>query len=394
MPYGGRALGIASELPRAAAHSVTACESADSVNDLSVVVPTFNERQNVEELTRRLDGVLKGVRWEVVFVDDDSPDGTAEAIRQIARTDPRVRCIQRVGRRGLSRAVVEGILSTSAPVIAVMDADLQHDEAILPMMLARLRGDHGEEAAHDIVVATRYAPGGSTQGWDEKRARMSRIATALTGRILRSGLSDPMSGFFMMRRDTFEAAMRRLSGEGQKVLLDILSSLPTPPRVAEVPYHFKPRVAGESKLDSAVLWEFSLLLLDKRLGHLLPARFILFSLVGASGVLVHFTVLALAYRVGALAFAPAQALATFVAMTSNYALNNSLTYRDQRLRAFGWLKGLLSFYAVCGLGVVANVGVANALFLQQGWAVAALCGALVGTVWNYLASRAFTWKKK
>ena len=361
---------------------------------LSVVVPTFNERPNVAELVRRLDVALAGVRWEVVFVDDDSPDGTAAAVRELARVDARVRCLQRLGRRGLSRAVIEGVLSTSAPVVAVMDADLQHDESILPAMLAQLGDEPGAAASHDIVVATRYAPGGSTEGWDDKRVRMSRIATALTGRVLHSGLSDPMSGFFVMRRALFESALRQLSGEGMKVLLDILSSVPETPRVAEVPYQFRPRVAGESKLDSAVLWEFSLLLLDKRLGHIVPARFVLFSLVGASGVAVHFSVLALAYRVAGLPFATAQALATMVAMTSNYALNNSLTYRDQRHRALGWLKGLLSFYAVCGLGVVANVGVANALFTQQGWAVAAMCGALVGTVWNYLASRAFTWKRR
>lgn len=361
--------------------------------ELSVVVPTYNERANVAELVRRLADVLQGMAWEVVFVDDDSADGTADLVRELARTDARVRCLQRIGRRGLSRAVIEGVLSTSSPLVAVMDADLQHDERILPAMVARLGGRQDDAQACDLVVATRYAPGGGTPGWDARRARMSRIATAFTTKVLDCGVSDPMSGFFLMRREVFEAALRKLSGEGQKVLLDILSSLPTPPRLAEVPYNFRPRVAGESKLDSAVLWEFTMLLLDKRLGRILPARFVLFSLVGASGVLVHFAVLAVAFHGHLLSFAPAQACATLVAMTSNYALNNSLTYRDRRRRAFGWLKGLLSFYAVCGLGVAANVGVANAMFAREGWAVAALCGALVGTVWNYLATRAVTWTK-
>lgn len=362
--------------------------------DLSVIVPTYNERSNVGELVRRLGEVLQGVRWEVVFVDDDSADGTADLVRELARADARVRCLQRIGRRGLSRAVIEGILSTSSPLIAVMDADLQHDEQILPAMIARLGGQRDDPRACDLVVATRYAPGGGTAGWDARRARMSRMATAFTMKVLDCGISDPMSGYFLMRREVFDAVQRHLSGEGQKVLLDILSSQPAPLRLAEVPYNFRPRVAGESKLDSAVLWEFTLLLLDKRLGHVVPARFVMFSLVGASGVLVHFCVLALAFRGQLMPFAWAQACATLVAMTSNYALNNSLTYRDRRRRAFGWLKGLLTFYAVCGLGVAANVGVANALFSRQGWAVAALCGALVGTVWNYLASRAVTWKKQ
>jgi len=360
--------------------------------ELAIVVPTYNERPNVGELVRRLAEALAGIEWEVVFVDDDSPDGTAEEVRALARRERRVRCLQRLGRRGLSRAVIEGVLSTSAPVIAVMDADLQHEEAVLPRMLERL----GDEASSDvdIVVATRYAPGGGHEGWDEGRARMSRLATALAHRIVRTGITDPMSGFFVVRRRVFEAAMRRLSGEGYKLLLDLLASLPAPARVAEMPYRFRPRQAGESKLDSAVLWEFTLLLLDKRIGRWIPARFVLFSLVGASGVLVHFAVLSVAYRVEQLPFGLAQALATLVAMTTNYALNNSLTYRDQRHRGLGWLRGLLTFYAICGLGVVANVGVANALFDRQGWLLAAAAGALVGTVWNYAASRAVTWRKK
>ena len=361
--------------------------------ELSVVVPTYNERPNVGELVRRLHAVLPDDRWEVVFVDDDSPDGTAAELRAMAQTDPQVRCIHRLGRRGLSRAVIEGVLSTAAPVIAVIDADLQHDETVLPAMLARLKGDATQPAA-DVVVASRYAAGGSLEGWDAERARMSRFATTLANRMVFTGLTDPMSGFFMMRRETFDMAVRQLSGEGYKLLLDLLASMPGPVRVAEVPYSFRPRVAGESKLDSAVLWEFSLLLIDKKFGRWIPARFILFSLVGISGVFIHFAILTLLFRVAALAFTTSQAAATIVAMTSNYALNNSLTYRDQRHRGLGWWRGLLTFYAICGFGVVANVGVAGLLFERQGWALAAAAGALVGTGWNYAATRLFTWKAR
>jgi dolichol-phosphate mannosyltransferase len=361
--------------------------------ELAVVVPTYNERPNVSELVRRLDVALAGCRWEVVFVDDDSPDGTADAVRAIARTDARVRCIQRLGRRGLSRAVIEGALSTSAPVIAVIDADLQHDETVLPAMLARLRGDAAQAPA-DLVVASRYAAGGGLDGWDSQRASMSRFATALANRMVPTGLTDPMSGFFVIRRETFDLAVRQLSGEGYKLLLDLLASLPGPARLAEVAYTFRPRVAGESKLDSAVLWEFSLLLIDKRFGRWIPARFLLFSMVGISGVFIHFAALTLLYQLAGAAFTVAQAASTFIAMTSNYALNNSLTYRDQRHRGLGWWRGLLTFYAICGVGVVANVGVAGLLFERQGWLLAAAAGALVGTVWNYAATRAVTWKAR
>jgi dolichol-phosphate mannosyltransferase len=361
--------------------------------ELSVVVPTYNERPNVGELVRRLDAALRDHRWEVVFVDDDSPDGTADAVRALAQLDLRVRCIRRLGRRGLSRAVVEGILSTAAPVVAVIDADLQHDETVLPAMLRRLAGDT-TQAPTDVVVASRYAAGGGLAGWDGERERMSRFATLLANRMVPTGLTDPMSGFFVMRREAFDQAVRQLSGEGYKLLLDLLASAAVPLRLAEVPFTFKPRVAGESKLDSAVLWEFALLLIDKKFGRWIPARFLLFSLVGVSGVFIHFAVLTLLFRGVGVDFTASQAAATIVAMTSNYALNNSLTYRDQRHRGLGWLRGFLTFYAVCGFGVIANVGVAGFLFERQGWALAAAAGALVGTVWNYAATRAVTWKAR
>jgi dolichol-phosphate mannosyltransferase len=366
-----------------------AAENWQAMVELVVVVPTFNEKPNVGELVRRLEASLAGLAWEVVFVDDDSPDGTAEAVRTLAQGNARVRCLQRIGRRGLSRAVVEGILSTSAPFVAVMDADLQHDETVLPAMLRRLIDDK-----LDIVVASRYARGGSVAGWDADRARMSRLATRLAHTVVSADLADPMSGYFVLRRAVFETAMRRLSGEGYKLLLDLLASVPHRLRVAEQPYTFRPRAAGESKLDSAVLWEFALLLLDKHVGRWVPARFVLFSLVGASGVAVHFAALWLMFRTWGLGFGTAQALATIVAMTTNYALNNWLTYRDRRRRGLGWLGGLVSFYAICGLGVIANVGVATALFDRQGWVLAAAAGAVVGTVWNYVASSAVTWKRR
>jgi len=354
--------------------------------ELAVVVPTFNERENVAELVRRLEGVLRDLRWEVVFVDDDSPDGTAAAVRALAQADARVRCVQRFGRRGLSRAVVEGILATSAPLVAVMDADLQHDEALLPDMVARLR------AGVEVVVGTRYGAGGDVGDWTESRARLSRLGTVVARRLLHASVSDPMSGFFALRRETFESVARRLSGEGYKLLLDLLATLPAGVRIEELSYRFRPRLTGESKLDSAVLWEFAMLLIDKRIGHWIPARFLLFSLVGASGVVVHFGVLVIAYRWAGMAFPQAQTLATLTAMTSNYFLNNTFTYRDRRHRGMSWLGGLLTFYAICGLGVIGNVGVASMLFARQGWALAAAAGTLVGTVWNYVASKAVTWR--
>lgn len=357
---------------------------------LSVVVPTFNEKDNIRELVRRLDHVLQGEAWEVVFVDDDSPDGTADVVRELAQERANVRCIHRVGRRGLSRAVVEGILSTSSPYVAVMDADLQHDESILPKMLESVRS-----GGVDIVVGSRYCEGGSVGEWDSRRAAMSRFATTLARLIVKVELTDPMSGFFMVKRQAFASAMRNLSGEGYKILLDIFSSAPAPLKFAEVPFTFRQRLAGESKLDTAVLWEYLMLIVDKTIGKYVPARFILFSLVGLSGLFVHFLVLWLAHQQAGLGFVVAQATATGIAMTSNFAINNLLTYRDSRLRGRRFLTGLLSFYVVCSVGALANVGVANFVFGQKyTWWLAGFAGVVVGTVWNYAASSIFTWNRR
>jgi dolichol-phosphate mannosyltransferase len=358
--------------------------------ELSIVVPTFNEKNNVEKLIAGVEQALPNVKWEIIFIDDDSPDGTADFVRGLAQSKPYVRCHQRIGRRGLSRAVIEGILSSSAPVIAVMDADLQHDETLLPTMLDQIRDNHT-----DIVVGSRYCAGGSVEGWNSQRAAMSRFATILSRTIVTSQLTDPMSGFFMIRRETFHRIVRRLSGEGYKILLDLIASSPEPLRLVEVPYRFRERMAGESKVDSAVVWEYLLLIADKKFGRIVPARFILFSLVGLSGVVVHFFALATCFKALGLPFPVAQTIASLVAMTSNFVLNNILTYRDMRLRGLGFFTGLFTFYLVCSIGAMANVGVASFVFQRDyTWWLAGGAGALVGTVWNYAASAIVTWGRK
>jgi len=356
--------------------------------ELSVVVPTFNERANVLELLQRLRECLAGHRWEVIFVDDDSPDGTAQFVREIGQRDNRVRCIQRIGRRGLSLACVEGMLASSAPYLAVIDGDLQHDETLLPHMLERLKQDQT-----DIVIGTRYAPRGELGDWNQSRVAISHFATRLSRLVLKADLSDPMSGFFMLRREAMERCVRKLSGIGFKILVDLFASSSRPLRFAELPYEFRTRKAGESKLDTQAAWDYVMLLLDKLIGHLIPVRFLSFSLVGGFGILVHFTVLAVLLNQVGIGFVSGQSIATFVAMTSNFALNNILTYRDMRLRGWQWLRGWVSFTLACSVGAFANVGIASYLFsMDTKWALAALAGILVGTVWNYAVTSVYTWK--
>jgi len=356
---------------------------------LAVVVPTYNEAENLPVIVARLEEALAGIDWELIFVDDDSPDGTAGRIRGIACRNPRLRVLQRIGRRGLSSACIEGMLATSAPYIAVMDADLQHDERLLPEMLRLLRSD-----PLDVVVGSRYIAGGAVGEWDHRRASMSRVATWLGHRLIKVDLKDPMSGFFMLRAEVLQACVRELSGVGYKILLDLFATHPGPLRFRELPYRFRPRQAGESKLDNAVLWEYLLMLIQKVVGPVIPARFIAFSLIGASGVLVHMLVLWLSFKLVGSSFLLGQTIAALVAMTSNFFLNNVFTYRDMRLRGWDMLRGWLSFVAACSIGALANVGIATWIFETHSlWVLSALAGILVGAVWNYAVTAVYTWKR-
>jgi dolichol-phosphate mannosyltransferase len=357
---------------------------------LSIVVPTFNEAGNVAELRDRVAAALPGVDWELIYVDDDSPDGTAQRLAELAQHDRRVRCLLRIGRRGLASACIEGMLASTAPLVAVIDADLQHDETRLPQMLELLRAP-----GLDIVVGSRYAASGSIEGWDPSRARISRLATRLARLVLKADLRDPMSGFFMLRREVFLRCVRAgMSGVGFKILLDLFAASPTPLRCAEVPYKFGQRHSGESKLDTNVAWEYIVMLLDRFFGRAVPIRFIAFSLVGGVGLLVHLLVLSLLFRVGGVDFVMAQGAATLAAMSGNFVLNNLFTYRDRRLHGWGLLRGWLTFSAACGLGALANVGIAAYLFEHQsGWVTSAVAGVLVGAVWNYAVTAVYTWNK-
>jgi dolichol-phosphate mannosyltransferase len=358
--------------------------------ELSIIVPTFNERDNVINVITAVSEALPGISWELVFVDDSSPDGTASFVREIAQADPRVRCLHRVGRRGLASACVEGIMSTASPIIAVMDADGQHDERALYRMFQLLAATDA-----DIIVGSRYIEAAGVSDWDQSRVAMSRIATHIATRITGTTLSDPMSGFFMMRRDAFFTSLPRLSSIGFKILLDICTSSDRVLKIVDVPYQFRPRQCGESKLDTMVLWEFFLLLLDKSIGRYIPVRFISFALIGGSGVLLHVAVLALLFKFFNISFLAAQTAATFTAITSNFLLNNALTYCDQRLTGAKLLFGWITFNVVCAFGAVANVGIANWMFSKNSmWLADGLAGIAVGVVWNYAMSSIFTWNKK
>jgi len=357
--------------------------------ELAVIVPTLNEADNIGVLVAALDRALAGTAYEIVFVDDWSVDGTPDIVAALARDRTDIRLIRRYGRRGLSSAVIEGALATVAPIVAVIDADMQHDERLLPKLLVRVQSDEA-----DIAIGSRYCLGGSFGEWDTGRIAKSRIATALARRLTATPVADPMSGFFVVRRSALLAALPRLSNMGFKVLLDLLASSPIPLRAVELPFEFRTRHAGTSKLDSSVAVEFVLMLLDKSVGRWLPPRMILFGAVGIAGLAVHLTVLRIAMLFGA-RFTVAQTLAVLTAIAFNFTLNNALTYRDRRLHGRAFLPGLLSFYAVCGLGALANVGAGDYVFGEgHRWWLAGIAGAAVGSLWNFAASSVTTWRKR
>lgn len=364
-------------------------EPVATAAELSVILPSFNEAANIPILVKLLETALAGIAWEAIVVDDNSPDGTTEVARRIAQSEPRLRVIRRIGRRGLSGACIEGILASSAPFVAIMDADLQHDEALLPKMLAELKSSEA-----DLVVASRKVEGGTVgEGLSAIRAWGSNIANGLAQKLLNVDLTDPMSGFFMVRREKAEALAPKLSAQGFKILLDLVSSADGTLKIRELPFTFRERQHGESKLDTLVTLDYFGLLLAKYFGDIVSVRFLMFGLVGASGLVVHLAALRL-FLLGGLEFNYAQTAASFVAMTTNFFLNNQLTYRDRRLRGLRALIGLLTFYAVCSVGVLANVGVANLIYADPSyWWFAGTAGAIMGAVWNYAASSALTWRK-
>ena len=356
--------------------------------ELTIVVPTFNERANVPILVERLARLLTSCDWEVIFVDDNSSDGTAAVARAIGETDSRIRCIRRIGRRGLAGACLEGMLACQARYVAVMDADLQHDEELLVPMLDARAG------RADVAVASRYLNGGSTAGLSKQRSRVSRGSNAIVRLLLGIDLTDPMSGHFMIRREAFEAIAPSLSSQGFKILLDILATAHGRLRTIELPSAFRERQHGESKLDSKIALDFAALVTAKVTNDAVSARFLLFCLVGLTGIAVHLSILS-ALLAAALSFGASQALATVGAIAWNFVLNNLFTYRDQRLTGWHFVTGLLRFQVICAIGAISNVGIATWIYdYDEVWWIAGLGGALIGTVWNFVVSAALVWRQR
>lgn len=375
--------------------SDAAAHAQMTVTALSVVVPVFNESENIPELHRKLDSVLGEIPWEVIFVDDASPDGTGDVVRDLARQDRRVRLIERHDRRGLSSAVIEGALAASADVVAVMDGDLQHDESILPRLYEEIASDRA-----DIASASRFLQEDGADGLSSAtRLRISNTGIRLANDAFGLDLTDPLTGFFVIRRETVLEALPHLSGRGFKILLDILTATVVPPRIVEFPFKFRSRIHGESKLDRRVLYDFFLFFIEKKLRPVmpLPARFISFALINGVGILVHLMTLVVVVGLLDAGFTLGQFMGTLFGMAFNFSVNNAVTYSDQMLRGRRFVVGFGLFCLLCSVGVVANVGMANILherYTEVSYVLPALAGALIAVVWNYAATRTFVWGRR
>ncbi len=361
---------------------------------LSVITPTFNEANNIVPFINAIQSSIAIKDYEIIFVDDNSTDNTYKIVKSISKKNRKVRCIRRIGRRGLSSAVIEGCLSSSSDFLVIMDADLQHDEKKINTMLSIVKNENV-----DLVIASRFLNKKSSSGLSKRRNYISKIANYLATKITRVTLSDPMTGFFLIKRSIFENIAPNLTGLGFKILLDIFSTSKYKPSYKEISFNFKSRKHGVSKLDSIVIWEYLLLLWESRLGKIIPARFASFCIIGGSGVIIHVLALYFMQKLNQ-QFIFSQGTATFIAMTSNFYFNNILTYRDKRKTGVKAIKALFLFYLTCGVGALANIGVADYIYqnnvnnMSGMWYISGILGALIGAIWNFIMSSLVTWKDK
>lgn len=358
-------------------------------NTISIIVPVFNEVDNIAPLLEQIASALDGHEWEVIFVDDASTDGTTDAAYRLSVGNERVRLILRLWDRGLARSTIQGMLSAKGEMLCVMDGDGQHDPKFIPQLMALLH-----EGPYDTVSAARRLGGNAIESGalSKTREKLSQIGNSISSLIVGRRLDDPLTGFFLIRRDAFLDVAPRLTDPGFKLLLDILHSKKDM-RHAELPFDFGSRMSGESKLDSFIVWQFATYLLSKLTRELLPPSLISFLIVGASGLLVHFSVLYVALAWAA-SFSVAQLAATFVAASSNFLLNNLLTFRDRRLRGWKQFRGYCEFMAASSIGIIANVSAATITYdrLGQMIVLSTLAGIAIDTIWKFAVAKRLIWR--
>lgn len=352
---------------------------------LSLILPTYNEAENIPELLPKIKQVLKKVPHEIIIVDDNSPDETWRVAQELAQSAEDVHVIRRVDRRGLSSAVIDGFLAAKGDVLMVMDADGQHDMGKLSELYEAAQKNKG------IAIGSRYVKGGSIGEWDEQRYFMSRMATGMAKKLCKVQVHDPMSGFFAIHRSVFEEVLPRLNPKGFKILLDLLVHVPKSTKTKEIPFTFGTRAHGESKLSRRVQIEFLEYLYDVVFGKYIPLAFVKYCLVGSLGVVVNVIAFQLFSQV--LSFSMAVVAAIETAIISNFWMNNVWTFSHVQLRGKAIIVGLIKFNAACAVGGLANYAISTYLFAHGVPGMpAVIIGAFTSVLWNYTMNRIFTWR--
>lgn len=346
--------------------------------ELSIVIPTFNESENIVVLLDRLVEVLAPLNFEVIVVDDDSPDLTWKFVESYAANNERVRVIRRMDAKGLSSAVTTGMLQANGACIAVMDADLQHDETILPQMARKVL-----EEGFDVAVGSREAPGGSYGEWSISRKLTSYGAKWLAKLAVGSVAKDPMSGFFAISRDWYLNTVDLVNPSGFKILLEFLVR-GDKPNVVEIGYGFRQRERGETKLNSTVMLEYLLALVDLRFGWLIPNQFVKFAAVGITGSLVNFSGFAFAQAIG-ISIPLAVVIGVELAIVWTYFCNNYFTFTPMTFRGRDLLKGFIIYQLVACYGLVVQLSVVEMLLGRY----PALAGGLLTLYLTYMVGVLF-----
>jgi dolichol-phosphate mannosyltransferase len=362
---------------------------SSSYPELSLVVPTYNERENITPLVERIHKSLSDYNYELIVVDDNSPDGTSELARSLASKYP-VKVIVRTNERGLASAVVAGFNQARGEILGVIDADLQHPPEFIPALIKAVRD------GADVAIASRYIPGGGIEGWSLKRKVISKAAKLPANLLLSSArkIKDPLSGFFLFKKRVIDGAV--LSPTGYKILLEVLvrGSANT---VVEVPYTFKERERGKSNLTAKeqinylkhlyrLAWD------DGGIKH-----FLKFCVVGASGAVVNLGFLALFVQVVHMDKVWAQVPSYQISIWTNFAFNEFWTFSDRRtpgLKSF--LIRAIKFNLVSQIGWGINWGVYRLALKVAGinYIVSQVIAIAIATMWNFLSNVIWTWRTK
>ena len=357
---------------------------------ISVVTPTYNEAENIGVLISRISEVLKDIPHEIIVSDDDSPDETWKIAEDISKENPNVRCLRRMENRGLYPAVLDAFEIANGKYLAVIDADLQHDETKLPDMLEEI-----ENNGHGLVIGTRYAEGGGTEGWSRTRLFISKATNFVAGILMKRRCSDMMSGFFMIEQETYKQIKEKLNPRGFKILMDIIQNLPKDKAIGQVPYIFRPREQGESKLDKKVMFDFLVSLYELSIiGKYIPLKFLKFCLVGLSGVGVNWLILFLGKDFTEIDIRIVIVSAILVSMLSNFVLNNIWTFAKEAVEKPVLVK-IIQFFLICGIGAGINYIITYSLYkIDFLIYFASFLGIAAATIWNYILNSLITWRDK